>query len=94
MVKKLYCPECKSKNIEPSWGSEGYMQCNKCGHEWIQYAQRKPKISIAEQSWRFGYKMNLKRARTGTKADKDHFKKIYGIDWKKAKLNKYPKFKR
>lgn len=40
MPRSKNCPKCKSSNVEHSWGSEGYMQCNNCGHEWIQ---RKPK---------------------------------------------------
>jgi hypothetical protein len=27
------CPECGSRSTEPSYGSRGYMQCNKCGAE-------------------------------------------------------------
>lgn len=28
------CPTCGSVNTEPSWGAEGYLQCNTCGAEW------------------------------------------------------------
>ena len=42
-TKRIDCPECKSLNTESSWGSSGYMQCNKCGHEWIQSKPRKLK---------------------------------------------------
>lgn len=27
------CPSCKNTDTEPSWGAEGYMQCNSCGAE-------------------------------------------------------------
>ncbi len=30
------CPECGSPEIEQSYGSFGYMQCNSCGAEWRQ----------------------------------------------------------
>jgi len=33
MKKPLKCPKCGSRNTEPSWGSHGYSQCNKCGAE-------------------------------------------------------------
>jgi hypothetical protein len=34
VLKKPYkCPKCGSRNTEPSWGSHGYLQCNKCGVE-------------------------------------------------------------
>ena len=35
------CPRCSSRNIEPSWGSEGYYQCNECGAEWRQGSFKK-----------------------------------------------------
>ncbi|MGA3193245.1 MAG: hypothetical protein ABSD73_12225 [Candidatus Bathyarchaeia archaeon] len=42
MVRKSnICPKCHSTKIEPSWGSEGYMQCNVCGHEWRQGKNKK-----------------------------------------------------
>lgn len=29
------CPRCKSLDTEQSWAHGGYIQCNKCGVEWI-----------------------------------------------------------
>ncbi len=34
--RSKFCPYCRSQNIEPSLGTEGYMQCNNCGSEWRQ----------------------------------------------------------
>jgi ribosomal protein L37AE/L43A len=33
MSKNISCPNCHSKDTEPSWGAEGYIQCNSCGAE-------------------------------------------------------------
>jgi ribosomal protein L37AE/L43A len=35
IIYTIKCPYCKSKNVEPSWAHEGYMQCNNCGEEWL-----------------------------------------------------------
>lgn len=32
--KPGHCMHCGSNNIEGSWGTAGYMQCNHCGKEW------------------------------------------------------------
>lgn len=32
--KKARCPECQSFNVESSYGTAGYMQCNDCGKEY------------------------------------------------------------
>jgi predicted nucleic-acid-binding Zn-ribbon protein len=33
-AKAGHCPKCGSVNIEPSYGTAGYTQCNHCGNEW------------------------------------------------------------
>lgn len=48
-IQREHCPQCKSRDIEPSWGAEGYMQCNNCGKEWldaIEVLKRKPTVRV------------------------------------------------
>ena len=44
-LQRKSCPQCGSRDIEPSRGAEGYMQCNNCGNEWLDAVgvlKRKP----------------------------------------------------